>query len=273
MSVVFWRPLRALTRRQVRLGVGARRPLRGGPAAADGRPRPHRGLTIGVHHRHLRRADAGARRGAAAGAAAALDLGRGRAVQHRAGRPVAAGARHGLRRDGDLRVGGRLRPAHHRPGPLVLPVRGGRALGAADDRHRRRLRRRRRTRRHRPALRDRRLGRGALHGARGRRPRDLGPDLGAVAPAGDPGGDRHDPRAGVRHRLRRGARRRVADAPDGRRRGARPRRDVRRRARRPPPRRHRRSRTRRPSCCTTRCEVGTGATPGRSSAPRARRRR
>ena len=100
------------------------------------------------------------------------------------------------------------------------------------------------------------VGLGALHGARGRRPRAVGPDLGAVAPAGDPGGDRDDPRAGVRRRLRRGARRRVADAAGwssaGRSSSPRCTSSSWSAAAAAPPR----SRTHRPSCCTTRCEVG-----------------
>ena len=58
---------------------GARGALRGGPGAADHRPAAHRRVGVGLHHRHLRRADPGARRGAAARPDRAGDLVRRRA--------------------------------------------------------------------------------------------------------------------------------------------------------------------------------------------------
>ena len=66
MFALFRRQTLALSRRELRIGRRARRAVRPGPGAADHRPAAHRRLGLGLHHRHLRRADAGARRGAPA---------------------------------------------------------------------------------------------------------------------------------------------------------------------------------------------------------------
>ena len=66
MLLVFWRRYAALTRRQVLVGVGARRPLRPGPDLPDRGPATHTGLRLGLRHRHLRRAHPGLHRRAAA---------------------------------------------------------------------------------------------------------------------------------------------------------------------------------------------------------------
>ncbi len=230
MLVVFWRPVRALSRRQVLVGIGLgalyglaqifqTQGLATTPASVSGFITGTYVVLTPVFTAVLLRERVPGSTWAAVGLATGglallslngLSVGVGEAIT------LLAAALYALHIVG-LGRSQRLRDRDR-------PVR------RADARHRGALHRRGPPRRCRPAEHPRPVGHGALHGRLREHPRPVGADVGAGAHAGHPGRDHHDARAGLRRVLRRDARRRDRDAADGPRWSPRAHRDVCRRA-------------------------------------------
>jgi len=186
----------------------------------DPRAGDNPGVSVRLHHRHVRGVHSTDRRLAAAppGRPDRVD-GRGRG-HRRAGTAVAARvlARLGGAAHAGLRAG--VRAAHRRSGRVVDAGGCGRA-GRRPAKHRdgavcRLLRARAPT----TATGRRGLGRAGPDRGRGDGGRLPGPDLGAGAPSPDPGRHRDDDGAGLRWRVRRLARRRPTGIAPVARRGA-----------------------------------------------------